>query len=77
MPVMRILDSSGDTVIEWNHQDHASVERARRIFCQMHAQRRVAFAVPPDGGVAASHQIQQFDPTATDDIVWVRAAQGG
>lgn len=77
MPTMRILDSSGDTVVEWNRRDEASVDRARRVFCQLHAERRLAFLVPPGGGPRDTIQLDEFDPAAEGEIVWVRPVQGG
>ena len=77
MPAMRILDSSGDTVVEWTPADPESVERARRVFCQLHAERRLAFAVPTGGAARDSRQIREFDPDLEGEIVWVRPVQGG
>lgn len=82
MPQMRILDASGDTVIEWDRDDATTVETARAVFCQLHAQRRLAFAIPrsaPRGSsrAAGATQIRSFDPDDDRDIVWVRPVQGG
>lgn len=78
MPALRILDATGDTVLEWSPSDPASVARARRTFCQLHdTERRLAFAVPPAGHAGESVQIRDFDPTSPDDIVFVRPVQGG
>ena len=77
MPLMRILDSSGDTIVEWTRQDEPSVERARRVFCQLHAERRMAFLVPPGGSAKDTVQVRDFDPTVEGEIVWLRPVQGG
>lgn len=77
MPSLRILDSSGDTVIEWSRSDEASVTRARQVFCQMHAERRLAFRVPPGSKAADTEPVSAFDPSIDDDIIMVRASVGG
>ena len=78
MPAIRILDSTGDTVIEWSTKDPHSVERARRTFCQLHEREgRIAFAVPPEGTAGDSVQIREFDPSSSDDVLFVRPLQGG
>ncbi len=75
MPAMKILDASGDTVIHWTPADPSSLRHARKVFCQLHAQRRLAFAVQP--GSRHGEQITQFEQAGDRDIVWVRAGQGG
>ena len=77
MPLLRILDSSGDTVIEWSRSDEDSIRRARAVFCQMHAERRLAFRVPAGSRAADSAPVSEFDPSIDDDIVVVRATAGG
>lgn len=77
MPAMRILDSSGDTVVAWERSDPASVERARRVFCQLHAEKRLAFAVPTGGTARDTEPVREFDPDLDGEIVWVRPVQGG
>ncbi len=77
MPILRILDSSGDTVVEWNRSDDESIRRARQVFCQMHAERRLAFRVPAGSTAAESSPIREFDPSIDDDIIVVRATAGG
>lgn len=77
MPAMRILDSSGDTVVTWDRHDATSVEHARRVFCQLHAERRLAFAVPTGGTARDTEPVREFDPDLEGEIVWVRPVQGG
>jgi hypothetical protein len=77
MPVLRILDSSGDTVVEWSRSDEASVTRARQVFCQMHAERRLAFRVAAGSRTADSEPVTAFDPAIDEDIIMVRATAGG
>ena len=77
MPAMRILDSSGDTVIEWTLDDPASIARATAVFDQLTAECKIPFAVPPGARAGDAEQIRSFDPALDADIVWVRPVQGG
>jgi hypothetical protein len=74
---MRILDSSGDTVIEWSLDDPTSVDLASATFDQLTAEAKIPFAVPPGARAGEAEQIRRFDPALDADIVWVRPVQGG
>ena len=77
MPAMRILDSSGDTVIEWSLDDPSSIELASATFDQLTSEAKIPFAVPPGARAGDAEQIRRFDPALDADIVWVRPVQGG
>ncbi len=74
MGVMRILDHSGDTQVCWEASDTAALEAARELFDRLGAEGRFAFARGP--GVAEASRVAVFDPGA-QEIIWVRAIQGG
>lgn len=76
MGIMRILDATGDTTLTWSVQDAATLERAEAVFEQMLKKRHLAFAVPAGGQADDAERVQAFDPGA-EEIIWVRAIQGG
>jgi hypothetical protein len=76
MGIMRILDATGDTTVTWSVQDAATLERAEALFEQMQKQRHLAFAVPKGGLAEDAERVKAFDPGA-EEIIWVRAIQGG
>ena len=76
MPRMRILDHTGDTVVEWTVDDEEAVERAAAIFRQQINDRQLAFSRPAHGTVEDAERIFTFDRNA-EEILWVRPIQGG
>jgi hypothetical protein len=76
MGIMRILDATGDSTVSWSSEDAATCERAATVFEQMRCRKHLAFAVPAGGRAADAELVQSFDPRA-DEIIWVRAIQGG
>jgi hypothetical protein len=76
MGIMRILDATGDTTVTWSVQDAATLERAEAVFEQMLKKRHMAFAVPSGGQADDAERVRAFDPGA-EEIIWVRAIQGG
>lgn len=76
MGTMRILDQSGDTLVEWSLEDAESLERATTIFHGQLAEKKLAFAVPPGGKADDAERITGFDPTAAE-ILWVHPIAGG
>jgi len=75
MGKMRILDGSGDTVIEWQIENETSVAEAAELFLVLQAERRVPFARPAGAPAAEAEQIRRFDPAA-EEIIWVRPITG-
>lgn len=76
MGQMRILNGSGDTVVEWSTTDETSVAEAAELFLALQAERRLPFARRAGEPAADATKIKQFDPTV-EEIVWVRPITGG
>jgi hypothetical protein len=76
MGQMRILDSSGDTIVDWRVDDAASVREAEELFARLTAERKVAFARPAGAPAEQSTRVKRFTPDA-EEIIWVRPIQGG
>lgn len=76
MGVMRILDRTGDTVVEWDLADPASLAEAEALFTRLTAECKIPFARPGGGTAREAERIRHFDP-ALDEIVWVRPVAGG
>jgi len=66
MHVMRILDSTGDTALEWDLRKKGSVEAVKQTFDQIIKEGYMAVRIdsPTEGEV-----IRKFDPTAKEIIV--------
>lgn len=83
MAKLRVLNSSGDTVVEWNRrlletedsETKAAVKEAERIFEEQRARGATAFIVKP-GTNDASKRIDAFDPSA-EEIIIVPQIVGG
>ncbi len=73
---MRILDTSGDTVIAWEIDNDISVREAEAVFRRQLLARQFAFARRSGGTAEEAERIVSFDPRA-DEILWVRPIQGG
>ena len=77
MGKLRVLDASGDTVVDWEVGDCKAVREAEAMFQRLLTEeRRMAFARPADGKAQDATLIRSFDPTA-DEILVVRPIQGG
>jgi hypothetical protein len=76
MGQMRILDGSGDTVVEWIAGDAVSTAEAAELFLALQSERKLAFARPVGASATESTQIKTFDPDA-EEIIWVRPIAGG
>lgn len=73
---MRILDSSGDTVVQWSELDDRAVLEASRTFDAQRKLRRMAFARLKGAAPTESVKISSFDPSA-EEIIFVRPIAGG
>lgn len=76
MGAMRILDQSGDTMVEWSINDAESIDRAKTIFDRQLAQKKLAYAEPPDGKADDAERVTRFDAEARE-ILWVHPIAGG
>jgi len=77
MGKLRVLDSTGDTVLDWDVEDNEAVREAELLFRRLvDDERRMAFARPADGTAADAELIRAFDPSA-DEILMVKPIQGG
>jgi len=76
MGIMRILDETGDTVVQWSVDDPETLVEAERIFRSLSMERRMAFARPAGAPASETTLIKAFDAEA-EEIVWVRAVVGG
>ncbi len=73
---MRILDESGDRVVNWNADQPDSVEQAAAVFTEMTSKCRIPFARSEGAPASEATRIRTFDPAA-EEIIWVRPIQGG
>ena len=73
---MRILDRTGDSVVEWQIDDQRAVQQAESIFKEKLLARHIAFARPQGATHEEAERIFSFDPNA-EEIIWVRPIQGG
>ena len=76
MGTMRILDSSGDTVVTWDVDEEATIRRAEELFAQLTRERKIPFARSSGASAEEAEQIRTFDPNA-EEIIWVRPVAGG
>lgn len=70
---MRVIDSTGDTKLEWDTAKKASVKEVREAFGRFHDAGHTAYAFKGDGTGAV---ITEFDQTATKIILAPRMAGG-
>ena len=68
MPVLAVMDQTGDKRIKWDKDNPASVEKARRKFDNLKFDGYAFFR--------ADSQISEFDPDA-GEILAVPPMQGG
>lgn len=76
MGLMRIVDSTGDTQVRWSIDDPATLAEAEAIFRRLAASGSMAFARPEGRPAEEATLVRSFDPAA-EEIIWVRAVQGG
>jgi hypothetical protein len=76
MGVMRILDRTGDTMIEWTGAVPESLRKAENSFNQLIDERQMAFGRRAGAMIDEAERIFSFDP-ALEEILWVRPIQGG
>jgi hypothetical protein len=76
MGTMRILDSTGDTLVDWAIDDEAAVREAEDLFARLSSERRIPFARPPGCTAEDAERITEFDP-GLEEIIWVRPIAGG
>jgi hypothetical protein len=76
MGTMRILDSTGDTLVTWDVEDEAAIRQAEELFAQLTLERKIPFARSAGGSAEDAEQISAFDPSA-EEIIWVRPISGG
>ena len=76
MGKLRVLDASGDTVVDWNIEDNEAVREAEALFQRLLGEeRRMAFARPIGGKADEAAMIRTFDAKA-EEILIVRPIQG-
>ena len=76
MGTMRILDSTGDTLVDWEIDDQAAVREAEELFARLSAERRIPFARASGTIAEDAERIRTFDP-GLEEIIWVRPIAGG
>jgi hypothetical protein len=76
MGVMRIVDSTGDSVVTWAIDDPLSVTEAQAVFNRLAGERKMPFARVAGAAASDAERITAFDP-AVEEIVWVRPIAGG
>jgi hypothetical protein len=76
MGTMRILDSTGDTLVRWEVGDNTAIREAEDLFARLTAERRIPFARPSGATADDAEQIKAFDPEL-EEIIWVRPIAGG
>lgn len=76
MGMMRILDSTGDTIVAWDVEDEAAIRQAEELFDQLMRERKIPFARSAGLAAGQSEQIRAFDRNA-EEIIWVRPIAGG
>jgi hypothetical protein len=81
MAKLRVLSSTGDSVVEWDAaraeqgdpEALAAVREAERIFEEQRARGATAFVVAPD---QPARRVDEFDPAA-EQVVMVPRVAGG
>ena len=62
MSELMVLDSTGDTRLQWNQTNHDEVDAARKRFNELTKKGYAAFKANRSG--SQGEQIDAFDPTA-------------
>ena len=76
MGTMRILDCTGDTLVDWDIDDRTAVREAEELFARLSAERRIPFARAAGAAAEEAERIRTFDPRL-EEIIWVRPIAGG
>ncbi len=76
MGTMRLLDGTGDTLVDWDVEDAAAVREAEALFARLATERRIPFARRAGAAAADAERIDRFEPDA-EEIIWVRPVAGG
>lgn len=78
MSTLRVLDTTGDTELEWTVTDVVSLEQARKVFNDMVKAGFVAYAIntPAEGKRVNRSILYDFDVLA-DEIVLTPLLRGG
>lgn len=77
MGILRILDQTGDTALEWQIEDDASLRAVRAEFDRLvHTERWHAFARPTGAPADDATLVREFD-AAAEEIVLTRPLVGG
>jgi len=74
--IMRILDSTGDTMLEWSPDDARTTMVASETFTTLTAKKYLPFARLGAGAAADTDRIHSFDPSLAE-IIWIRPIAGG
>lgn len=69
---LRVLDSNGDTRLEWDVDDPVALKEAQEVFERAKRAGQVFYAQP---GGEGGGQVPKFDPEA--DMIAVKAIVGG
>lgn len=74
---MRVLNARGDTAIEWDTEDEASVKEAEKQYEALQRRRMVGFAIQTAKGTKREgRQLDQFEPQE-EEILMVPQIAGG
>jgi hypothetical protein len=77
MGLLRIMDATGDTTLEWSMSDPVMTARAEEVFDhQLHVRGRVPFARCRGEAANRARPIAAFDPTV-EEIVFAAPVMGG
>lgn len=76
MGKMRLLDATGDTVVEWSETDAETVAAAAQVFLEQQAEHKLAFARRAGAPASEAELARAFDPSV-EEIIWVRPVAGG
>jgi hypothetical protein len=74
--IMRIIDSTGDTVIDWQVGDPVSTTEAEALFNRLQSERQMPFGRSTGAAAKDATLLRSFD-AELEEIVWVRPVQGG
>lgn len=73
---MRILDSTGDTMLAWSLDNPTSIDEAEEQFRKLASECKIPFARRAGAPASEAERIQAFD-ASLDEILWVRPVAGG
>lgn len=77
--VLRVLNRTGDTVLEWDTEDATKLDPGfvRSEFDRLVSQGHMAFQDTSSGGQSTAEQIKSFDPAVHDRVVMSPQFVGG